>query len=308
MWYYWQSNSNSYSQAVKIAHGEIYTDEKGVFIIPFKAVPDDKVAADARPVFTYKISVDVTDINGETRSAESHVKVGYHAMTATVKAPVQVDIQKPAASLSIATENLNGQFLPANGTVNIYKLQGPARPMRKRPWHAPDQPVIPKDEFEKLFPNDSYGNDISQPAEWEKGKLAKTLLFDTKKSKEVSFIVDKTWAIGAYVVELQTTDSLGQVVEDKMVFDVVDSKLKGVPDNALLIFRADKSMYRPGEVAKVIIGSAAPDANVTIEVERNNKIVKTITRKLSAGTEEISIPVADVANGGFSISLQRCAF
>ncbi len=281
---------------------------KGVFIIPFKAVPDDAVSPDARPAFDYKVSVDVTDINGETRSAESHVAVGYHTMTATIKAPPQVDIQKPATSLSIATENLNGQFLPANGTVNIYKLQGPTRPTRQRPWQAPDQPMIPKDEFEKMFPNDSYSGDISQPVKWEKGKLAKTLLFDTKKSKEVSFTVDKTWTAGAYIAELKTTDSLGQVVEDKMVFDVVDSKVKGVPDNALLTFKVDKNSYQPGQVAKVTIGSAAPDANVTIEVERDNKIVKTITRQLSGSAEEISIPVTDAEDGGFSIHCSTVLF
>lgn len=290
-WYYWRS-SHPYSPAAEIARGEVYTNEKGEFTVPFKAVPDMEVSPTAKPIFTYSIAVDVTDITGETRSAASSVKVGYHSMLATVKAPAQVDVQKPVVNLSITTENLNGQFLPAAGTVKIYKLQGPVKPIRKRPWTAPDYPTLTKETFEKIFPNDSYTDDAGSAAGWPHGKLMKELLFDTKISREQSLTLDKTWQIGSYMMELYTKDSIGQTVEDKFMFEVADSKGRGVPDNALLIFQTDKASYKPGEVAKVTIGSAATDVSITVEVERNNKIVKTYTEQVSNSTKVINVPLA----------------
>ncbi|MGC1242934.1 MAG: MG2 domain-containing protein [Chryseosolibacter sp.] len=307
LWYYWEFN-NDYSEPEEISNGEVGTNEQGEFIIPFKAIANIKIAGDSKPVFSFSISVDVTDINGETRSSSSLVNVGYHSMVATVKVPSQIDLQKPFANLTIITENLNGQFLPAKGNVKVYKLQGPANPVRKRPWPAPDYPIISKNEFETLFPNESFGDDVSSPTEWDKGKLVKEILFDTKKSKEATLTLDKTWNIGSYVMELQTTDSVGQPVEDKVIFEVVDSKGNGVPDNALLIFQSDKNSYKPGEVAKIKVGSAYTAAHVTIEVEKNNKVVKTWIEKLSAGTKELTVPITDVGEGGFSIHCSAAIF
>ncbi|MBT1707343.1 carboxypeptidase-like regulatory domain-containing protein [Fulvivirgaceae bacterium PWU5] len=299
-WYYWRS-SNPYSPEAEIVSGEVYTNEKGEFTVPFKAVPDIEVSPTAKPVFTYSIAVDVTDITGETRSAASSVKVGYHSMLATVRAPAQVDVQKPVVGLSITTENLNGQFLPAAGTVKIYKLQGPIKPIRKRPWAAPDYPTLTKETFERLFPNDSYGDDAGSAVGWPHGKLMKELLFDTKTSREQSLTLDKTWQIGSYVMELYTKDSIGQTVEDKFMIEVVDSKGSGVPDNALLIFQTDKTSYKPGEVAKVTIGSAATDVSITVEVEKNNKIVKTYTEQVSNSTKVITVPLVGTEDEGLSI-------
>ncbi len=78
-WYYWRRpNSNSSSQ--EITHGESITNNKGEFEIIFKAIPDESASKENLPVFTYEITADVTDINGETRSATTTVKVGYHSL------------------------------------------------------------------------------------------------------------------------------------------------------------------------------------------------------------------------------------
>jgi len=299
-WYYWRFNNN-YSTPAEIAHGEAHTDESGQFVISFKAIPDEKVSIDTKPVFTFSISIDVTDINGETRSGESKVKIGFHSMIASLGVPSIVDVQKPLVNTTVTTENLNGQFLPASGTVKIYKLRGPSKPTRKRPWPAPDQPIISKEEFEKTFPNDSYVNDGSNPLEWPKGDLVKHLLFDTKKSKEQNFTIDKTWKVGSYLAELYTTDSTGRVVEDKATFEVVDSKNGQVPDNSLLIFQTDKTSYKPDELVRLRIGSAFSGAGITIDIVKNHKIVKTHVELLSDQTREITIPVRDVTQTAFSI-------
>src|SRR5690606_30415980 len=119
-WYYWYRPwSNSEPQ--EIAHGESMTDKDGNFEIKFKAIPDESVDKNSLPVFNYEITADVTDLNGETRSATTIVNVGYHALLANISIEGQLDKSKIEHQLSISTKNLNGEFVAAQGTVKIYK-------------------------------------------------------------------------------------------------------------------------------------------------------------------------------------------
>ena len=64
----------------KLRNGEITTDADGKFIIKFAAIPDLSIDKKTDPVFDYKVEADVTDINGETRSGDITVPVGYKSL------------------------------------------------------------------------------------------------------------------------------------------------------------------------------------------------------------------------------------
>ena len=78
-WYYWR-RPNFNSEAQEIINGETVSDNSGAFSIKFKAIPDANVSKENNPIFSYEITADVTDVNGETRSATTIVKVGYHSL------------------------------------------------------------------------------------------------------------------------------------------------------------------------------------------------------------------------------------
>ncbi len=82
-WYYWYRPWFT-SEPQEISHGETTTNDKGEFEITFKALPDESVDKTSLPVFNYEITADVTDLNGETRSATTIVNVGYHALIANI--------------------------------------------------------------------------------------------------------------------------------------------------------------------------------------------------------------------------------
>ena len=65
---------------MEITNGEITTNADGKFTIKFAAIPDLSIDKSTDPVFDYKVTADVTDINGETRSADITVPVGYKAL------------------------------------------------------------------------------------------------------------------------------------------------------------------------------------------------------------------------------------
>ena len=157
-WYYWYRPWFR-SEPQEIAYGETITNAKGEFEIIFKALPDESVDKSALPVFNYEITADVTDLNGETRSATSIIHVGYHALNAKVSIAQQLDKTKKDHRLSISTTNLNGEFISAEGSIKIYKLKAPDRVLRPRPWNAPDYQVIPSEEFKTKFPHEAYSNE-----------------------------------------------------------------------------------------------------------------------------------------------------
>ena len=92
-----------------IAVGETKTDASGKFTINFIAKPDNKTNKTSLPVFSYRIKADITDINGETRSNETNVKVGYHSLVLKTFIPKIVKT-KDLNKIQITSTNLNNEF------------------------------------------------------------------------------------------------------------------------------------------------------------------------------------------------------
>jgi len=305
-WYYW-SRPYFNSQPQEIAHGETSTDKDGNFKINFKAIPDESVDKANLPVFNYEITADVTDLNGETRSATTIVNVGYHSLLATVTINDQLDKTKKDHQLTLTTKNLNGEFVPATGTVKIYKLKTPNEVLRPRPWAAPDYQALSREEFKKLFPHEAY-QDEHNPHTWDKGTIVFEAHFDTSKSKTIDLGPIKKWDSGNYVVVLESKDRFGQLVKDEAQTFVFSPEDKTLPDHQLFSVSTDQSSYTKGQNVIMTFGSAADDVMVTVDVEKNQNIIKTYLIPLSNNKKTIAIPVTEADLGGFAIHYSFAAF
>jgi len=299
-WWFWRRPlSNSKSQ--EITNGELVTNEKGEFEITFKAMPDKSVNKESLPIFNYEVTADVTDVNGETRSATTVVKVGYHSLLATIEISDKIDKQQEKIKLNIKTENLNGEFVAAEGTVKIYKLKAPQNPMRNRVWQAPDYQDISESEFRKLFPHEPYTDEETDEKNWEKGKLVFESDFDTTKSKEINLENYNNWSIGKYIIVLESEDKFGQQVKDEKRFTLFDSKGKTIADSQLFSINTNKTFYQVGDNVELQIGSASKDMYVVLQIEKEYKIVETEIIHLNNEIKTIKIPVKKEDIGGFSI-------
>jgi TonB-dependent SusC/RagA subfamily outer membrane receptor len=287
------------SRDQEITQGEGVTDANGKFVVSFAAIPDDHADKNNEPVFNYDVSVDVIDITGETRSNSTVVKVGYHMITATINLPETISRKIKRHKVSFKTENLNGQFVPAKGTIEIFKLVSSSNVVRPRPWENPDLPLLSEDEFKKLFPNESYEDSGRRQPKKEKSIFKTT--FDSNRSAEFDLNIDKTWPTGEYMIELRAIDPRGKESIKQRTFKLVDPSRLTVPNNELFIAFTDKTEYFVGETVNLTIGSASPDLTVIIDVEKDNKFVKTYIEKLSNNIRTISIPVTNIKNNGFSI-------
>ncbi|QWX82961.1 alpha-2-macroglobulin [Cellulophaga sp. HaHaR_3_176] len=305
-WYYWyRPYFNSTPQ--EITNGETVTDSSGNFKLDFKAIPDTNTSPENLPTFSYEVTADITDVNGETHSTSTIVNVGYHSLTASISIPTKIDKYANDNKISIHTSNLNGQFVASKGTLKIYKLKAPTSVLRNRPWVAPDYDSFGKDKFKELFPNEAYANE-DDSSKWDKGKLAYETAFDTGKEKEFSLPNLKKWLSGNYIVEIETKDKFGQTVQDKAETALFSEKDKSLADNQLFDVTTDKSSYKIGDEAKVKFSSAAKDLTITVSIEKNHEIIDTKIIHLSNNSKTITLPVQESDLGGFVLTYSFSAY
>ncbi len=299
-WCYWYRPFIT-SEPQEIIQGETQTDDKGEFTIQFKALPDDSVSKDDLPIFTYEVTADITDINGETRSETAIVKVGYHSLLVNLNMLSELDKREKEHTITITTKNLNDEFVPSKGTLKLYKLQAPKHAVRKRPWMAPDYQDIPEDEFRKLFPHESYTAEEGNEDTWKKGAEVYSTPFNTGSSKEIIIKNIKSWTSGKYLAHVETTDKFGNAVKDEFRFKVFSPLDKTVADNKLFTISTDKNAYNLGDNVQLTIGSGSKDLYVVIQEERQHKIENTRIIRLSDEIKTLKIPLKNTDKDGFAI-------
>ncbi|GAA4278187.1 alpha-2-macroglobulin family protein [Aquimarina mytili] len=305
-WCYWYPRYTSEPQ--EITHGETKTDQNGEYKINFAALADKSVSKENLPIFNYEVIADVTDINGETRSTTTIVNVGYHAMTATISIDNNIDKNQKDHTATITTINLNNEAIAAEGTIKIFKLLAPSKPMRLRPWKSPDYEGFTEDEFKRLFPHDAFKDEDDYRA-WKKGKLVLNTSFNTNTSKEnekgtqkIKLGAIKKWESGKYAIELNSKDRFGQEVKDIQYITLYSQDDDVISDQQLFEASLNKTSYKINDEVILKLSSASEDITVTIDIEKNYKIIETRLIKLSKDSETIKIPVTKEDLGGFSVS------
>ncbi|MBK8606914.1 MAG: alpha-2-macroglobulin [Chitinophagaceae bacterium] len=265
-WFFWRSWQPPTSP-MEIAHGEVKTDKDGKFVIEFTAIPDLKIDKKLEPVFDYTVYADVTDINGETRSGEKSVSVSYKSLmlVSSVPASLPADSLK---SLSIRTQNMNGEYEPATVKVTITKLKEEKRLIRDRYWERPDQFVMGKNEYIKLFPFDEYDNE-SDTKSWEEGQEVFSKVDSSRVNGEWSLVNGK-YTPGIYVIEMETKDKNGEIVKDVKYIELFDEKSNQLNRPDYLWLGNTKTSVEPGETANVELGTAADNLFVVYQLDKND--------------------------------------
>jgi uncharacterized protein YfaS (alpha-2-macroglobulin family) len=247
-WWYGYRWGFPRSPEMEIANGIAQTDEKGNFTVEFKAIPDLAVDPQSLPVFTYTVSADVTDVNGETRSGSKMVNVGYSSLQLAINIPEQAR-PEDLDSISIVSVNLNDQHVPTDAQVKISRLKAPDRVLRKRIWSVPDQFIMDSLTFKSYFPNDAY-KDEDNHLKWAKESTVLEKSIRTTRDGLITIPVN-TWSRnGWYVIELTATDKNGKNITEKKYVNVWSPSNAGKTNEALVVLPQSQSV-EPGKEAKI---------------------------------------------------------
>ncbi|HET9824331.1 MAG TPA: alpha-2-macroglobulin family protein, partial [Chitinophagaceae bacterium] len=298
-WRWWQPPVKE----MEIAHGETKTNKEGKFVVEFTAIPDLTIDKKFDPVFDYTVYADVTDINGETRSAEKMVSVSYKSLLLNVDLPDKL----PADSfknISIATTNMAGEFEPAKVTVTISKLKDGQRLIRSRYWQRPDQFVMSKAEYIKLFPFDEYDNEADYRS-WPEERHVLEKTDSVARNSNFGFRISDL-SSGLYVVEVSTKDKDGLEVKDVKYIELYDEKNNRL-DHPQFLWGEGSKTIEPGETTTNKIGSSATDVFLVSQVDKTTGNEQPETRnfqyfKLSNEKRNFDFTATESDRGGFGVN------
>lgn len=295
-WCWWYSYRSS--PTIEITNGEAVTDENGEYNITFKAIPDPTADKKNDPSFTYTVNVDVTDLNGETRSTTHSLRIGYTALTVDVKMSELLN-KTNKNEFKLSTTNLSGEHVDAAGDISIYQLTDPGQVYKDRQWTRPDIKFLKEDAFKTRFP--LYAIDQEDNfKEWKKGKRIYAAKFNTGTEKTFKIKDLKSWKSGVYVVEVSSLDKYGEVARDIQYVKVFSPKDKTPPLSTTEWIQNVKTKGEPGETAKFVIGSSAK-VKVLYEVEHQNKIVSRKWINLNNSLETIELDIEEKHRGNFGV-------
>ncbi|MPT32795.1 MAG: hypothetical protein E2600_14265, partial [Chryseobacterium sp.] len=148
-WWYPRGNDNENSIL-----GNVKTNEKGEFTIKIELKKDETL--EGIQIDNYAINASVTDINGETQSANTNVKVASvsHYITAN---EIENTFSDEAVKLNVDTKNYNDQVLKKSYNVKLEKLEEPKQIFRENFTSVvQDLPKLSKEEFVQKFPHDRF--------------------------------------------------------------------------------------------------------------------------------------------------------
>lgn len=273
----------------EITYGEVKTDKEGNFEIVFEAIPDHSINKTLMPVFTYHITADITDLGGETRSAEQFVRVGYVGLLADVITPETWKIEEKN-QFQVVTTNLDGEDQNAQVQVKIHKIKSPEKVKIKRYWEMPDSYLMSEEEHHKLFPNEEYKNE-NDPLNWVLENLVFSETFFTKEKNKVEFFPNSFSEPGVYRLDLLCETTLFPIEISKIIkIEASDSKQLVFPE-ALKLYLS-KPLKEGEQSFDYKIASSLENALAIIEVNYDGKVLerefialnneaKTLTFKLS---------------------------
>ncbi|MDR2147478.1 MAG: hypothetical protein LBE91_13565 [Tannerella sp.] len=283
------------SDTREIGSGVVKTDEDGKTSIEFQALADD--VKNDELIYTYTVTADVTDVNGETRTGTLNLNISNKPLLIKTNVPNKLDLDN-LDKYTVETTNLNGDATPATVAVEIVALKTPDRILRNRLWNdIIDFQMIPEKEFRRDFPLDAYNNELNPDNFAEKNTVSQWTM-DTEKSKKLDLSTLKE--SGYYKLILSAENRQGITIADTLIFNLTGKKAEKITAMNEWI-TALKTTGEPGENAEFLVAGGNVDSRVYYEVIHKNKPVA--SKWIKAGTTPtlLTFPIKEEYRGGFSV-------
>ncbi|PLX31025.1 MAG: hypothetical protein C0600_06835 [Ignavibacteria bacterium] len=297
-WFWWW-RPYPRSEDREIAHGTTTTDGDGKFTVEFEALPDGSVDKSTQPVFTYEISADVVDINGETHSATTSVSAGYTSIELGAQIAALLDAGEKQ-HLVITARNLSGQPVTTDGTVTVERLDAPERIFRERYLPKPDMWLMDAAAFRRDFPHDIY-KDENIPDTWNVAEVALQSAFNTDGEGQDSLQLNDLEP-GRYRITVKATDPSG---EELLIKRFVTAYEPGgdLPVPEAMFFVDTKTHVEPGETAKFLFGSGYDNVHMMYRVRHRDRMAREGWERGGGSQKEYSLKVTEKHRGGMTAQI-----
>lgn len=298
-WWYPRGNDNENSIL-----GDVKTNEKGEFTIKIELKKDETL--EGIQIDNYAVNASVTDINGETQSADTNIKVASVSHYISISDSKEAYFSDEKIELKVETKNYNDQNLQKSYHLKLEKLAEPKQIFRDNFASAvQDLPKLSKEEFVQKFPHDRFDkNDDVKNWNVEKVLIEKLREPQPDNSKlELGKLEAGTYKLQLYNIEGKDT------IKTEQFFKVWDKKSLGQYQNPFLEVIKPTQDFKRGEKAKVFVYSAIPDAVVSIFIQNGKGETVTETKSLKNGVLEYETVIPkDESISRVNLQFQLVAF
>ena len=271
-----------FADSEEIAYGDGETDSQGTFKISFIAKPDLQVNEELEPIFDYRVSVNITDGTGETRSSSRTVSLAYTALQAELETLDWLTTETPVA-ITVKTESHDGEPRGAEGTLKIHLLPEPEFCSRPENFSL----AKPRYKFSSLqgggfagfLPPLSSPNEASNASELlrqrELGEVVAKFPIKTSAEAPLSgaLSVEADLPVGCYRLVFETQDANGKAVKAYRNFEVHDSALARFPIKVPFYTATPDGTIEPGSSFQLLWGSGYKQARAIIEVYQDHQLL-----------------------------------
>ena len=236
----------------------------------------------------------MTDINGETQSADTNVKVASvsHYISAD---NVENIFSDEAVKLTVSTKNYNDQILAKSYSAKLEKLEEPRQIFRSQFENTiQDLPKLSKEEFVQKFPHDRFDK-TNEEKNWKVEKVILDGLREpqpdnakkpTTNNQQPTTNLDLgKLEAGTYKLQLYNIEGK-DTIKTEQFFKVWDKRSLGQNQKPFLEVIKPKQDFKRGEKAKVFVYSAVPDALVNVFVQNGKGETVTETHSFKNGILE----------------------
>ncbi len=283
----WRYGFGRGDAAQEIARGVTACDGDGAFAVSFFAKPDPKVLEKDEPVFTFKVTADVMDSTGETRTGERGVALGYTAWQATLTCGAWQTTQKPVG-LSVRVQTHDREDVAAAGKLKVFSVKQPERVLRVgfdgnayKGWGV--TPVGTED-------------DHSNPENWPDDLeiASEPVKTDTNGVANGSVPLKA----GLYRVRFETLDPAGKTVTARQLVRVIDPDAKRLNIKEPDYFEAESWRVEPGETFRAVWGSGYKTASALAIIEQNGKELLRLRTEPGVTQHRMEFPITEAMRGG----------
>lgn len=306
-WWCWWRPAQRAPQV--IAAGTASLDAKGQFAVEFTPEAAQRAAAGTGGApspqkavqYDYKVSVDLTDEGGETRSAARSFAVGHVSIDARLEPPGGFLRAGSATAIALHRTNLDGDPRPGRGRYRVLALQQPARavlpadlPVQRDP--ADTKPRTPGDD-RQLRHEPDY-DPASVIASWTDGKEVAGGEIETDAEGKAQLKLPRLEG-GAYRIRYDSADEFGEKLEVFRDMLVADAGTKlALPS----VLRVEQASVESGGVARVLAASGLDQQPMSLEVHSGGRLLQRID--LPPGAPVVhELPITDQLRGGLSLKL-----
>ncbi|QBA20168.1 hypothetical protein EU348_02905 [Chryseobacterium indologenes] len=287
--------------------GEAKTNEKGEFVIHLELKKDEKL--EGIQIDNYAVNASVTDINGETQTADTQLKV------ASVSHYIQAEnisntFTDENVKVKVETKNYNDQNLKKPYQVKLSKLTAPDRIFRDNfKSDVQNLPKYSKEEFISKFPHDLFDkNDEIKNWKTEKVLIERQQQPSADNSQAAASLDLGKLEAGDYQLELFNIEGK-DTIKTSQYFSVWDKTVLKPNQKTFLTVIASKEELPRGEKAKVYVFSAIPDALVNVFVQDGSGKTVSEVHQMKKGILEYTAEIPkDKSVSDLNLQFQLVAF